>query len=145
MPVESTVRESPALFPYRVRPGQDRILRAVREATGRGGPLLVDAATGSGKTVATLAPLLEHAEAADHRILYLVRTHAQEVQVLSEARAISHRLERPLVAIGLQGRQRRCFLLEGVAEMKGATAEEHGKLCADRKRATQRTFDEGMP
>ncbi len=27
--------------------------------------------------------------------------------------------------------------------MKGATAEEHGKLCADRKRATQRMFDEG--
>lgn len=128
-----------------MRPGQDRILRAVRDAAVRGGPLLVDAATGSGKTVATLAPLLEHAEAVDHRILYLVRTHAQEVQVLAEARAISHRLDRPLVAIGLQGRQRRCFLLEGVAELKGATAEEHGKLCADRKRATQRSFDEGMP
>ncbi|MGI0132778.1 MAG: ATP-dependent DNA helicase [Thermoplasmata archaeon] len=139
------MRESPALFPYRVRPGQDRILSAVRDAAGRGGPLLIDASTGSGKTVATLAPLLEHAEAANHRILYLVRTHAQEVQVLAEARAISHRLERPLVAIGLQGRQRRCFLLEGVAEIKGATAEEHGKLCADRKRATQRSYDAGMP
>lgn len=108
-----------------------------------GGPLLVDAATGSGKTVATLAPLLEHAEASDHRILYLVRTHSQEIQVLNEARAISHRLERPLLAIGLEGRQRRCFLLEGIAEMKGATAEEHGKLCADRKRATARAFEAG--
>lgn len=108
-----------------------------------GGALLVDAATGSGKTVATLAPLLEHAEAADHKILYLVRTHAQEVQVLQEARAISHRLEHPLLALGLEGRQRRCFLLESVNEIKGATAEEHGKLCADRKRATQRAFDEG--
>jgi len=27
--------------------------------------------------------------------------------------------------------------------MKGATAEEHGKLCADRKRSTQRSFDAG--
>ncbi|MCI4328537.1 MAG: DEAD/DEAH box helicase, partial [Thermoplasmata archaeon] len=111
--------------------------------TRRGGALLVDAPTGSGKTVAALAPLIEHAEAADHRILYLVRTHAQEVQVLAEVRAISHRLEHPILAMGLQGRQRRCFLLEGVPEMKGATAEEHGKLCADRKRATERSFAEG--
>ncbi len=75
-----------------------------------------------------------------HRIVYLVRTHAQEVQVLRETNAIGHRLERPVLAVGLQGRARRCFLLENVAEMKGATAEEHGKLCADRKRATERAL-----
>jgi len=128
------------LFPYRVRPGQDRILSEVAELVQRGGPLLINAPTGSGKTVATLAPLLEHAEAADHKILYLVRTHSQEVQVLHEARTIAHRLDRPLFAIGLQGRARRCFLLENVAEVKGATAEEHGKLCADRKRTTERAM-----
>ena len=100
----------------------------------------MNAPTGSGKTVATLAPLLEHAERADHKILYLVRTHSQEVQVLHEARTIAHRLEHPLLAVGLQGRARRCFLLENVAEVKGATAEEHGKLCADRKRATERAM-----
>ncbi|HEY6239139.1 MAG TPA: DEAD/DEAH box helicase, partial [Thermoplasmata archaeon] len=131
------------LFPYRLRPGQEPIVRAVTDVTRTGGALLVDAATGSGKTVATLAPLLEHAEAADHRILYLVRTHAQEVQVLQEARAIAHRLDHPLIALGLEGRQRRCFLLEGINEIKGATAEEHGKLCADRKRATERAYAEG--
>lgn len=132
-----------ALFPYRPRPGQERVVAAVGEVARRGGALLVDAPTGSGKTVAALAPLIEHAEAADHRILYLVRTHAQEVQVLAEVRAISHRLDHPILAVGLQGRQRRCLLLEGVAEIKGATAEEHGKLCADRKRATERSFAEG--
>jgi len=104
---------------------------------------LVDAATGAGKTVAVLAPLLEHAAKEDHRILYLVRTHSQEVQVLAEARAISHRVDQPILAMGLEGRQRRCLLLEGIAEMKGATAEEHGKLCADRKRATQSSLDAG--
>ena len=130
--------EAPVLFPYRVRPGQDAILREVAELAGRGGALLVHAPTGSGKTVAALAPLLEHAEREDHRILYLVRTHSQEVQILQEARTIAHRLEHPLLAVGLQGRARRCFLLENVAEVKGATAEEHGKLCADRKRATER-------
>ncbi len=105
----------------------------------------MNAPTGSGKTVAALAPLLEHATRADHTILYLVRTHAQEVQVLHEARTIAHRLERPFLAIGLQGRAGRCFLLENVAEVKGATAEEHGKLCADRKRATERAMQGEAP
>jgi DNA excision repair protein ERCC-2 len=123
-----------------VRPGQDRILAEVAALGQRGGALLINAPTGSGKTVATLAPLLEHAAAADHKILYLVRTHSQEVQVLHEARTIGHRLDRPMFAIGLQGRARRCFLLENVAEVKGATAEEHGKLCADRKRTTERAM-----
>ncbi|MGD0250735.1 MAG: ATP-dependent DNA helicase [Thermoplasmata archaeon] len=121
------------------------MLREVSELTQCGGPLLVNAPTGSGKTVAVLAPLLEHAEASDHKILYLVRTHSQEVQILHEARTIAHRLERPLLAVGLQGRARRCFLLENVAEIKGATAEEHGKLCADRKRATERAMQGEAP
>ncbi|MCI4366474.1 MAG: DEAD/DEAH box helicase family protein, partial [Thermoplasmata archaeon] len=64
------------MFPYRVRPGQDQIVDAVSQTARIGGALLVDAATGCGKTVAALAPLLEHAQAADHRVLYLVRTHA---------------------------------------------------------------------
>ncbi len=128
-----------------MRPGQDAILREVVGLTDRGGALLVNAPTGSGKTVATLAPLLEHAVRSDHRIVYLVRTHSQEVQVLQEARTIAHRLEHPFLAIGLQGRAGRCFLLENVAEVKGATAEEHGKLCADRKRATERALKGEAP
>ncbi len=126
-----------------MRPGQEQILREVHSLTRTGGALLIEAATGSGKTVATLAPLLEHAERADHKVLYLVRTHAQEEQVLTEVRAIAHRAHAPLLAIGLAGRGRRCFLLQSTAEFPGATAEESGKLCADRKRATQSSLDAG--
>ncbi|HLN51257.1 MAG: ATP-dependent DNA helicase [Thermoplasmata archaeon] len=137
--------EAPVLFPYRVRPGQASILREVADLGRLGGPLLINAPTGSGKTVATLAPLIEHAEAEGHRILYLVRTHSQEVQVLRETQAISRRLDRPILAIGLAGRARRCFLLENVNDVKVATAEEHGKLCADRKRATEQAMKGTAP
>jgi len=116
------------------------VLREVGEVVRRGGPLLVNAPSGSGKTVAVVAPLLEHAEAAGHRVLYLVRTRAQEVQVMRETATIGHRQERPVVALGLEGRSKRCFLLENDPGVKGATAEEHGKLCADRKRATERAL-----
>ncbi len=76
-------------------------------------------------------------------MLYLVRTHAQEAQVLAETRAIAVRAGRPILAVGLEGRQGRCLLLESVAEMRGATAEEFGRLCGDRKRATHRSLQEG--
>lgn len=133
-----------SLFPYRLRSGQEAAVTAVSRAAQSGGAVLVQAATGSGKTVATLAPLLEHALAAHHTIVYLVRTHSQEVQVLNEARAISHRMSEPPLVLGLSGRAKRCLLLENVAEVKGATAEEHGQLCADRKRATEKMFSEGV-
>ncbi len=125
------------LFPYRPRPGQEELLGAISELARTGGHLLAQASTGSGKTISALAPLLEHAVRDGHTILYLVRTHSQEVQVLHEARAISHRMDTPPLVLGLQGRAKRCLLLEDIPEVQGATAEEHGLLCADRKRATE--------
>ncbi len=119
------------------------MIQEIQVLAQHGGALLLDAATGSGKTVAALAPLLEHAEAVDHRVLYLVRTHAQENQVLAETRAIGARAGRPILAIGLEGRQGRCLLLESMAEMRGATAEEYGHLCGDRKRATRQSIEAG--
>lgn len=136
---------SSRLFPYRVRPGQDALMTGVETLTRTGGSLVVNAPTGSGKTVAALAPLLEHAEREDHRILYLVRTHSQEVKVVQEIRAIAHRMERPPLVVGLSGRAVRCLLLANEAEIKGATAEEHGQLCADRKRATEKMLADGTP
>ncbi len=59
---------------------------------------------------------------------------------MRETAAIGHRLDRPAIAVDLEGRSRRCLLLENEPEVKGATAEEHGKLCADRKRATERAL-----
>ncbi len=105
----------------------------------------MNAPTGSGKTVASLAPLIEHARGSGHRILYLVRSRGQEQQVIRETAAIGHRLEAPVLALGLAGRSKRCFLLESDPEVKGATAEEHGKLCADRKRSTERALRGEQP
>lgn len=131
------------LFPYRLRPGQDSVVAAIESLTHHGGSLVINAPTGSGKTVAALAPLIEHAERENHIILYLVRTHSQEVKIVQEIRAIAHRMERPPLVVGLAGRASRCLLLANEAEIKGATAEEHGQLCADRKRATEKITAEG--
>jgi DNA excision repair protein ERCC-2 len=64
---------------------------------------------------------------------------------MRETATIGHRLDRPVLTLGLEGRAKRCFLLENDPEVKGATAEEHGKLCADRKRATDRALRGEQP
>ena len=56
-----------------MRPGQDQLLSAVAEHGRREGTLLDDAATGSGKTVATNNQLIAHSREKDNRNLYLVR------------------------------------------------------------------------
>ena len=63
--------------------------------------------------------------------------------MLAETRAIGARAGRPILAVGLEGRQGRCLLLESMAEMRGATAEEYGHLCGDRKRATRQSIQSG--
>jgi DNA excision repair protein ERCC-2 len=144
-PSATSASAGSSLFPYRPRPAQETLVREVAELTRRGGPLLVSAPSGSGKTVAALAPLVEHAQRSGHRILYLIRTRAQELQVVREVAVLGHRLDVPVLPITLEGRSARCFLLESDPEVKGATAEEHGKLCADRKRSTEQAIRGEQP
>ena len=59
---------APPLFPYRLRQGQEGIVLATTALTRSGGALAIDAPAGFGKTVAVLAPLLAHAQAANHKI-----------------------------------------------------------------------------
>ncbi len=124
------------LFPYAPRPSQLPVLKEVRLLTARGGTMLLDASTGTGKTVAVLSPLLEHALSSTHKILYLVRTHSQATQVVREVRAIARRSGMEIPLVTLEGREGRCPLMDGWKATRGATAEEYGKLCSDRKRAT---------
>lgn len=125
------------LFPYSPRPQQQKILDEVGKVASSGGTLLLDAPTGSGKTISTLAPLLEHSVPARHTILYLVRTHAQATQVMREVSAIKKYSGEKLVAVSLEGRSGRCPLMDGWESISGATPEEYGKLCSDRKRSTE--------
>ena len=129
------------LFPYAPRPCQVPILRDARHVAQKtGGTLLLDAPTGTGKTVAVLAPLLEHALASTHKILYLVRTHSQAAQVVREVRAIARRSGMDIPVVTLEGREGRCPLMDGGRVTRGANAEEYGKLCSDHKRATVRNL-----
>ena len=77
-----------SLFPYAVRPIQEKIMTSVWDALTSGGHVVIEAGTGSGKTISALAPTLEYTYAEKKRVLYLTRTNSQQRQVIEEFRRI---------------------------------------------------------
>lgn len=127
-----------APLPYPPRPGQQRMVEAAALAVAAGSHLVVESATGTGKTVSALAGALDGIDRCkdgrNRRILFLTRTRSQQRQVMIELRQIAK--VRPTYGAAIQGRVRSCFLTEEDAELAACDTEEHGRLCGDRKRAT---------
>ncbi len=107
-------------------------------AVAAGSHLVLESATGTGKTVAALSGVLDGIDRVRdqraRRVLYLTRTHSQQRQVMVELRQIAR--GRATFGVALQGRLRSCFLTEEDSELAACDTEEHGRLCSDRKRAT---------
>jgi len=114
-------------FPYPLRRPQAAIVDAVRGGIERGGHIILESGTGTGKTVAAVYAALAEAEARNLRVLYLTRTNAQQTQVLLETRRSGGR------GIGLQGRAHLCGLLRDDAEFAHATWDELSGGCRERK------------
>jgi DNA excision repair protein ERCC-2 len=76
------------LFPYDIRPIQKRIIQSVGRALIDGDHVVIEAGTGSGKTVSALAPSLSFSYRHGKRVLYLTRTNSQQKQVVEEFRRI---------------------------------------------------------
>ena len=77
------------LFPYkRWRKGQLELAKEAYKISKKGGILLVNYPTGSGKTAAVLTGTLSAALENNLRIFYLVKTKNQLVSPLNELRKI---------------------------------------------------------
>lgn len=136
--------ELPAdLLPYPARPGQMELAGLAHNAFGRGEHAVLEAGTGTGKTVAVLAAVLRAAADQDRRVVWLTRTNSQAQQVLVELNAILQS-ERSRTAIGgqvlalaLQGRHHLCPQLANDPRYHDADAEEFARLCGSLKKATR--------
>jgi len=100
--------------------------------------MVYQAATGSGKTICTLTPVLSYAEKHDKKIVYLTRTNSQQKQVIYETRKLDE-----FYALGIQGRNNTCLLAHDDEELQQGTAEELSKYCSDRKKEVREAIDEG--
>ncbi|MCD1145121.1 ATP-dependent DNA helicase [Kocuria sp. LUK] len=103
-----------------VREGQRLMAAKVAESLDRGRHLLVQAGTGTGKSLAYLAPLLAHAQRADKPVVVATATLALQAQIVGRdvprlLSALEGRLERELDVALLKGRSNYACLhkLEG--------------------------------
>ena len=147
------------LFPYPARMHQPEMMALISRVANEGGHLIMESGTGTGKTVCTLAPLIETALAGGKgkRIIYTTRTNSQQQQVVREVRAIAdHNRKSGGIPIGadgdawptvvcIQGRAKCCPMLRMRPEWTGGTLHELSLLCRDLKKAVREGTGPGCP
>jgi len=116
-------------FPYKPRKYQQEMMDAIATSLNEGKNLVMQASTGSGKTICALAPSVEYAIENGMRILYLTRTNSQQRQAIRELRAIG---VAELSAVGFQGRANMCILAEENPDFRGGSSAEISRLCSTR-------------
>lgn len=119
------------------------LVQNAHDAFTRGGHAVLEAGTGTGKTVAVLAAALRAADQQDKRILWLTRTNSQARQVLVELDAIYRNKDSreaaggQALALALQGRHHLCPQLADDPRYADADSEEYARLCAALKKTTR--------
>ncbi len=118
------------IFPYEYRPGQrelvDLIDRSVRDCMCP----VIEAGTGTGKTITSLAGVIPAARDLNLKTIYLTRTKSQQAQVIRECGAIGN-----TTCVALQGRSASaCPMMRDDPELRSGTPEELAKLCSEYKR-----------
>ncbi len=135
-------------LPYPPRAGQDELIGQVQAALEAGDHLVVEAATGTGKTVAVLAAALARCRHDGRRVLWTTRTNSQQAQVVREhamlrADAAARGEPGPGLLVPFTGRSHGCPLLKDDARFAGATGKELGRLCRRAKQAARAQFETG--
>jgi DNA excision repair protein ERCC-2 len=129
------------LFPYSPRQFQEDFISTTASVLRKGGHLVVESGTGTGKTVCALSGALEVALAQGKKVVYLTRTNSQQRQVLLELRRINEKHQ--VFGMGVQGRQSTCPLFQRDPELRQGSSEELSRLCAEKKKRTLAGNDGG--
>ncbi|WP_336000813.1 ATP-dependent DNA helicase [Halorientalis halophila] len=102
-------------FPYQEPyEHQHDAMARIAEALEDGDDVLFEGATGTGKTLAALAPALEYARETDKTVVITTNVHQQMRQFVREARAITE--QEPIRAVVFQGKGSMCHLDVGYQE-----------------------------
>ena len=101
-------------FPYEPYDHQREAMDRIDDALGTGTDVLFEGATGTGKTLAALAPALEHAADTDKTVVITTNVHQQMRQFRREASAIAETTD--LRAIVFRGKASMCHIDVGYQE-----------------------------
>jgi DNA excision repair protein ERCC-2 len=108
-PQELALSPDTDLFPFgTVRDGQREFMADVARAAAERRHLLAHAPTGLGKTVSTLAPLVEYALRNKKRVFFLTSKQSQHKIAIDTLKAIREKARVPLVVSDVIGKQDMC-------------------------------------
>ncbi|MEA3190435.1 MAG: excision repair protein [Thermoplasmata archaeon] len=120
-------------------------MAAIATAQQDGDHLILEAGTGTGKTVAALAASATTTAKDGRRLVYATRTNSQQAQVVAEHGALTAANQDPGLLIPFMGRRHYCPLLRSDPRFADGTAEELGRLCRDAKRKATQQHETGKP
>jgi DNA excision repair protein ERCC-2 len=130
-------------LPYEARPGQAELIADIQRAQAEGLHLVVEAGTGTGKTIAVLSASLATVAKDHRRIVYATRTNSQQAQIVAEHAAVQATGQEAGLLVPFMGRRHYCPLLREDARFMDGTPEELGRLCRDAKRKAREAHDSG--
>jgi len=118
-------------FPYEYRPGQKELIGFIDRTVRDRRCAVIEAGTGTGKTITSLCGTLGYAKEHGMKVVYLTRTKSQQKQVIRESSAIGNNI----LCVAVQGRSAAsCPLMRDDPDLAAGNAEEISKLCSVYKR-----------
>ena len=118
-------------FPYEYRPGQKELISFIDRTVRDRRCAVIEAGTGTGKTITSLCGTLGYAKDHDMKVVYLTRTKSQQKQVIRESTAIG----KDILCVAVQGRSAAsCPMMRDDPDLASGNAEEISKLCSVYKR-----------
>jgi len=125
-------------FPYdQPYENQRAAMERIAAALSGGRDVLFEGATGTGKTLAALAPALDHADRTGRTVVITTNVHQQTRQFVREARAITR--TEPVRAVVFRGKRSMCHIDVGYEECR--TLKETTRELVDAERDREELAD----
>ncbi|MFB6202210.1 MAG: ATP-dependent DNA helicase [Halorhabdus sp.] len=130
----SSDSDAERFFPYEEPYDQQReAIEEIAAALEDESDVLLEGATGTGKTLAALTPALDHARRTDKTVVITTNVHQQTRQFIEEARAITR--NESIRAIVFRGKGSMCHIDVGYEECQALRDTTHDLVDAERDRA----------
>ena len=121
-------------FPYEEPYDHQReAIEGIGEALTEESDVLLEGATGTGKTLSALTPALEHARRTDKTVVITTNVHQQMRQFVEEARAINR--QESIRAVVFRGKASMCHIDVGYEECQALRDSTHDLVDAESERA----------
>ncbi len=120
-------------------------MATIHDIQQRGRHLVLEAGTGTGKTVCALAASYQSMQKDGKRLIYATRTNSQQSQVMREFAAVKAQQPDPGYLIPLMGRRQYCPLLRDDPKTRDGNGEELARMCRDAKKKARDAHHTGQP